>query len=179
MPRHTRSHRKVVARKELALLSARMRAAGRRLVLTNGCFDLLHVGHVRYLEEARALGDALAVGVNSDASVRRIKGNGRPVMPERERAEVLAALEAVDFVTVFDEETAHRLVEELRPAVYVKGGDYSSDPHSVSFPVEGHDVIALGGSVEVVDYVPNHSTSRILRRLEERGRRPPESDTIL
>lgn len=143
-----------------------MRAEGKRLVLTNGCFDLLHVGHVRYLKEARRLGDALAVGVNSDRSVRALKGPGRPVTPEDERAEILAALECLDFVTVFDEDTAELLVDEVKPAVYVKGGDYSSDPNDPRFPPEGRLVTAYGGSVAVIDYLPGHSTSALLQRLQ-------------
>jgi D-beta-D-heptose 7-phosphate kinase/D-beta-D-heptose 1-phosphate adenosyltransferase len=142
-----------------------MRAEGRRLVLTNGCFDLLHVGHIRYLQAARALGDALAVGLNGDASVRRLKGEGRPVTPQDERAEVLAALRAVDFVTIFGEDTASQLVRAVQPAVYVKGGDYSADPHSPRFPIEGEVVASYGGAVVIVDYVPGYSSSEILQHL--------------
>jgi rfaE bifunctional protein nucleotidyltransferase chain/domain len=145
-----------------------MRAIGRTLVLTNGCFDLLHVGHVRYLCQAASFGDALAVGLNSDESTRRIKGPGRPIIPQAERAEVLAALECVDFVTIFDDETAAQLAEDLRPDVYVKGGDYSSDPANALFPPEGHVVRAHGGVVRIVDYLPNHSTTGILDRLHRR-----------
>src|SRR5215216_868352 len=105
----------------------RMRASGKRLVFTNGVFDLLHVGHVRYLEEARRLGDALLVAINSDRAVRELKGAGRPVMNETERAEVLAALEAVSFVTVFDELSPRTLIARLLPDVLVKGGDYALD----------------------------------------------------
>src|SRR5262245_8525843 len=102
-----------------------LRRAGRRVVFTNGCFDLLHPGHVRYLAEARALGDVLVVAVNSDESVRRLKGPGRPVLTESERTEVIAALAAVDFVTVFDEETPRELIAQLLPDVLVKGGDWA------------------------------------------------------
>lgn len=158
----------MVQRKELARHRSALSERGQRLVLTNGCFDLLHVGHVRYLQRARTLGDALAVGINSDRSARRIKGEGRPLTPEAERAEILAALECVDFVTIFDEGTATKLVQEVRPDVYVKGGDYPSDPAHPDFPVEGHAVRSYGGSVSIVDYVPGHSTSGILRLLERR-----------
>src|ERR687884_1184923 len=106
---------------------ARLRDAGRRLVFTNGCFDLLHVGHVRYLQQARALGDALLVAINSDRAVRELKGAGRPVMNEHERAEVLAALSAVDYVTVFDELSPRHLIATLLPDVLAKGGDYELD----------------------------------------------------
>jgi D-beta-D-heptose 7-phosphate kinase/D-beta-D-heptose 1-phosphate adenosyltransferase len=134
-------------------------------VLTNGCFDLLHIGHIRYLQQAKELGDALAVGINSDRSVIALKGRNRPLTPENERAEMLAALECVDYVTVFDEETAVALVEELRPAVYVKGGDYSSDPESPNFPEEARVAQANGGIVRIVDYVPERSTTDLLRRI--------------
>ena len=144
-----------------------MQAEGRRLVLTNGCFDLLHVGHVRYLQQARALGDALAVGLNDDASVRRLKGQGRPVTPQHERTEVLAALECVDFVTVFDDDTANELVAAVKPDIYVKGADYSSDPLSPLFPVEGRVVLSYGGSVQVVEYFAGRSTTELLERLRE------------
>jgi D-glycero-beta-D-manno-heptose 1-phosphate adenylyltransferase len=142
-----------------------MASRGQRLVLTNGCFDLLHVGHVRYLLEARALGDALAVGLNSDASVRKLKGAGRPVTPQDERAEIVSALACVDYVTIFNEETAERLVSEVRPQVYAKGGDYSANPEDSCFPAEGHIVRGYGGSVRIVEYVPGCSTTELLHRL--------------
>jgi rfaE bifunctional protein nucleotidyltransferase chain/domain len=142
-----------------------MRAGGRRLVLTNGCFDLLHAGHLRYLEEARNLGDALAVGINSDASVRRLKGPNRPLNSELDRAEVLAGLQAVDFVVVFAEETAAELVEQIQPAIYVKGGDYSADPTDPAFPVEGAIVLRYGGAVHVAAYRSGHSTTSLLHRM--------------
>lgn len=145
---------------------------GERLVLTNGCFDLLHVGHVRYLEAARGLGDALAVAINSDASVRRLKGRDRPVIPETERAELVAALESVKYVTIFAESTASELVAAVQPAIYVKGGDYSPDPAHAHFPVEGHTVLAYGGVVEIVQYVPGYSTSELIRRLSRASAHP-------
>src|SRR5437870_13830018 len=113
--------------KEAGALSARLRAEGKRIVLANGCFDLLHVGHVRYLEAARALGDVLFVGVNGDGAVARLKGADRPLMPARERAEVLAALRAVDHVVVFEEDTADTLVAAIRPAIHAKGTDYTAE----------------------------------------------------
>lgn len=156
---------KILSRNQLAQVSAQMRADGQRLVLTNGCFDLLHVGHVRYLAAARELGDALAVALNSDASVRALKGTGRPVTAEEERAEILASLSSVDYVTIFDEERATDIVAVVRPAIYVKGGDYSPDPTSPKFPVEGPTAIKHGGEVRVIEYVPGHSTSEIIRRI--------------
>jgi len=142
-----------------------MRETGLRLVLTNGCFDILHVGHVRYLEQARSLGDALAVGLNSDASTRRLKGPGRPVNSEGDRAEILAALATVDYVTIFDEDTAAELVEAIRPAIYVKGGDYPADADAAGFPPEGRLVLAYGGSVEILPYLDGHSTTGLIKRV--------------
>src|SRR5918911_5313518 len=121
------TNEKILAPEELAEVRARLRAAGRRLVFTNGCFDLLHVGHVRYLQQARALGDALLVAINSDRAVRELKGAGRPVMNEEERAEVLAALSAVDYVTVFDDISPRSLIARILPDILVKGGDYRLD----------------------------------------------------
>jgi rfaE bifunctional protein nucleotidyltransferase chain/domain len=139
---------------------ARHRAGGRRIVFTNGCFDLLHPGHVRYLEAARALGDALVVGLNDDASVRRLKGPGRPVLRLAERAEVLAALAAVDHVVTFAEDTPLRLIELLEPDVLVKGADWAADE------IVGGDVVRRrGGRVERIDLVPDVSTSELLRRI--------------
>jgi rfaE bifunctional protein nucleotidyltransferase chain/domain len=145
--------------------SRELQERGERLVLTNGCFDILHLGHVRYLQAARERGDALAVGLNSDASVRRLKGAGRPINPENERAEILASLEIVDFVTIFDEDTAEQLVAEIRPAVYAKGGDYSADPSNPNFPPEGLIVLARGGEVAILDLVEGRSTTALLNRM--------------
>jgi rfaE bifunctional protein nucleotidyltransferase chain/domain len=139
------------------------RAAGRRVVLANGCFDLLHVGHVRYLEHARALGDVLIVGVNSDAAVRRLKGPGRPLMPVDERAEILAALRAVDHVVVFDDDTADRLVALLRPAVHAKGTDYTAD----TVP-ERESVAAAGGRVAIAGDAKRHSTRDVITEIVAR-----------
>lgn len=139
------------------------RDAGRRIVLANGCFDLLHVGHVRYLEGARALGDVLFVGVNSDASVRRLKGPGRPVLPAAERAEILAALRAVDHVVVFDDDTAEALVRGLRPDVHAKGTDYTE----VSVP-ERATVLAVGGVVAIAGDAKTHSTRDLIGEIVAR-----------
>src|SRR6059058_3387522 len=115
---------KIVGLEELSERSKQLRAAGKKMVATNGCFDLLHVGHVRYLQAARALGDMLIIGLNSDASVRAYKGPTRPLVAQDERAELLAALACVDYVTIFDEPTAEALMAALQPDIYVKGGDY-------------------------------------------------------
>jgi len=141
-----------------------LRAAGRaRIVFTNGVFDLLHVGHIRYLEAARALGDALLVGVNTDASVRRLKGPDRPINSEDERAEVIAALRCVDGVCLFAEDRPDALIRAVRPAVHAKGGDYE-DPDALP---ETPLVRALGGEVVILPLVPGRSTTRLVRRLEK------------
>jgi rfaE bifunctional protein nucleotidyltransferase chain/domain len=136
------------------------RAAGRRVVLANGCFDLLHVGHARYLADARTLGDLLIVGVNGDASVRRLKGPGRPLMPAAERAELVASLRAVDHVVVFDDDTANGLVALLRPAVHAKGTDYTPD----SVP-ERAAVMAAGGRVAIAGDAKTHSTRDVIAEV--------------
>jgi rfaE bifunctional protein nucleotidyltransferase chain/domain len=136
------------------------RAAGRIVVLTNGCFDMLHLGHVRYLQEAKRLGDRLIVGVNSDASVRALKGADRPVYPEADRAAMLAALSCVDAAVLFAELTPHRLIEAVAPDVYVKGGDYCAE----TLP-ERDIVHALGGRVAVLSHVAGRSTSALIARI--------------
>jgi D-glycero-beta-D-manno-heptose 1-phosphate adenylyltransferase len=141
-------------------VAEKARAAGRRVVLANGCFDLLHVGHVRYLEDARALGDLLIVGVNGDDAVRRLKGPGRPLMPAVERAEMLAALRAVDHVVVFDDDTADGLIALLRPAVHAKGTDYTTE----SVP-ERASVLAAGGQVAIAGDAKQHSTRDVIAEI--------------
>ncbi len=139
-----------------------LRAAGQRVVMTNGCFDLIHPGHVRYLQQARALGDVLVVAVNDDDSVRRLKGEGRPVNTLDDRMAVLGALGAVDFVVPFSEDTPARLIEALAPDVLVKGGDYAVEQ------IAGHDsVLARGGDVRVLAFVDGHSTSGLIERLND------------
>ena len=141
-----------------------LRARERRLVFTNGCFDLLHVGHVRYLRQARSLGDALLVAVNSDRSVRALKGAGRPLMTEGERAELLAALEAVDFVTVFDDVSPRALIADLLPDVLAKGGDYALEE------IHGREEVeAAGGRVVSLPFVEGASTTNIIERLKKAG----------
>ena len=154
--------RMILDREELLRARADLRARGRTLVFTNGCFDILHVGHVRYLAAARALGDALLVAVNSDRSVRALKGAGRPVMNEAERAELLAALASVDFVTVFEEESPRRLIAELLPDVLVKGGDYRLDE------IHGREEVErAGGRVLALPFIEGASTTGIIERIKE------------
>jgi D-beta-D-heptose 7-phosphate kinase/D-beta-D-heptose 1-phosphate adenosyltransferase len=139
----------------------RLHAAGRKLVFTNGAFDLLHVGHLRYLQYARTLGDALLVGLNSDASVRRYKGEKRPIVPERERAEMLLGLGCVDYVVVFDEDEPRDLIAAILPHVLVKGADWA---HYVS----GRDVVeASGGRVVLAEFVQGRSTTNIVKKILE------------
>jgi rfaE bifunctional protein nucleotidyltransferase chain/domain len=139
-----------------------LRAAGRAVVFTNGCFDLLHRGHVDYLQRARGLGDALVVGLNGDASVHRLKGPGRPILPEADRAAVLVALRAVDAVVIFHETTAEALAAALRPALYVKGGDWGGAART---PPEAAVVQGYGGRVEYIPYLPGRSTSEIVAQI--------------
>ena len=156
------------------------RAAGRRVVLTNGCFDLLHVGHVRLLTQSRALGDVLVVGVNADASVRQLKGPTRPILTEDERAEIVAALGAVDYVTVFPEPTAEHLAAVVRPDVYVKGADYAVSATSAGAAdavdhrrlPEASTVRAAGGQVVLLPLTPDRSTSGIVERIRAAGGEP-------
>src|SRR4030095_16267864 len=150
---------KLKSPEELAAIRERMGAEGRKLVFTNGCFDLLHVGHVRYLQQARALGDALLVAVNGDASVRALKGPTRPINTEEDRAEVLAALACVDFVTVFHTERVTELVEEIRPQVYAKGGDYTVESLN---PEERAALEKVGTEIRILALVPGKSTTATL-----------------
>jgi len=140
-----------------------LRASGRRLVFTNGCFDLLHLGHVRYLNEARGMGDRLVVAVNADETVAKLKGGGRPLVPLDERMEVLAALEAVDYVVAFAEETPARVIGELVPDVLVKGGDWAPDKIVGKGTVE-----AAGGLVVSLPFAPGQSTSLLIERIVQR-----------
>ena len=146
------------------------RDAGRRVVFTNGHFDVLHLGHVNYLQRAGALGDVLIVGLNGDTSTRALKGPARPIVPASERAALLAALACVDLVVVFDTPTAEELVRRLEPDIFVKGGDWS--PASGKMPPEARVVEEYGGRVEFMPYLPDHSTTRIIETILERyGRR--------
>jgi D-beta-D-heptose 7-phosphate kinase/D-beta-D-heptose 1-phosphate adenosyltransferase len=157
--------------KSLAALVRAVRRAqrtGARVVFTNGCFDLLHVGHVRYLEQARSLGDVLVVALNSDASMRRLKGPTRPVVPQAQRAEVLAALGAVDHVVVFHEADPARVIRAVRPDLLVKGGDWSEDR------IIGADFVrSIGGDVRSLPYVKGSSTSALIKRIATAALAPP------
>lgn len=152
---------KIVNRDELAAVVSGLKAAGKTVVFTNGCFDILHAGHVRYLTAARNLGDCLIVGLNSDHSVCRLKGPGRPVNPAADRAEVLSALSAVDIVTIFEEQTAEELVRQIRPELYVKGGDYKEE----QLP-EARIVAQYGGKTVLIPEVQGRSSSNIINKIK-------------
>jgi len=154
---------RVLSLKELADWRRDEKAAGRRVVATNGCFDLLHVGHVRFLQEARSLGDSLVVGLNGDVSVRALKGAGRPVNPEADRAEVLAALGCVDVVVVFPETRATHFLGVAQPDVYVKGGDYQPEDLDVD---EQAEVKKAGGQIRVLKLTPGKSTTAVLAKAK-------------
>jgi rfaE bifunctional protein nucleotidyltransferase chain/domain len=156
--------RKIKTLEEMLQVRSELRAQGRKLVFTNGCFDLLHVGHVRYLNQARALGDALVVAINSDRSVRENKGEGRPLVPEAERAEVLSALACVDHVTIFDERTPQSVIDAIVPDVLVKGADWG-----LSEIVGRETVEKAGGVVRNITLVPGRSTTSIVARVLERA----------
>ena len=157
---------KITSRADLPQRLATRRAKGERIVFTNGCFDLLHIGHTRYLEAARKLGDLLVVGVNSDASVRTLdKAPDRPLVPQAQRAEVVAALASVDYVVIFDEPDPARLIAEVQPDVLVKGGDWPVDK------IVGREVVeARGGTVKTIPLVPGVSTSTLVQKISSAKR---------
>ena len=154
---------KILSRNELRTVLAKRRAEGHRIVFTNGCFDLMHVGHVRYLDKARRLGDVLVVGLNTDASVRSLgKSPARPIVPDVQRAEVVGALAAVDYIVLFDEPDPRRLIEEVEPDVLVKGGDWALGD------IIGRDVVERrGGVVTTIPLVPGISTTALIQRIKQ------------
>ena len=161
---------RVIPRRGVRALCARLRSEGKRIVFTNGCFDLLHAGHAQYLRRAAALGDVLLVGLNSDASVRRLKGAGRPVQKASDRAYLLASLSCVSYVTIFPEDTPARLIGEVIPHVLVKGGDWKGKK------IVGSDVVrAHGGAVKTIRFLPGRSTTSILARAADIRRKSPGS----
>jgi rfaE bifunctional protein nucleotidyltransferase chain/domain len=154
----------VMTREALAEERTKLRVQGKRVVFTNGCFDIIHRGHVDYLTKARALGDLLVVGLNSDASVKRLKGPTRPVVQEDDRAFVLAGLRAVDYVCVFEEDTPYELIRAVVPDILVKGGDWAIEN------VVGRDIVeAAGGKVQTISFVDGRSTTNIIKRISDSG----------
>jgi rfaE bifunctional protein nucleotidyltransferase chain/domain len=153
----------IVSLPELVPIVAGLKQAGRRIVFTNGCFDILHVGHVRYLKSARALGGILIVGLNSDKSVKRIKGDKRPIVPERERAEVLSSIRFVDYVVLFDEPDPYNTIAAVKPDILVKGGDWSLEN------IVGRDIVeSYGGEVHTIPFIEGASSSRIIEDIVTR-----------
>ncbi|MHB8828404.1 MAG: D-glycero-beta-D-manno-heptose 1-phosphate adenylyltransferase [Syntrophales bacterium] len=150
----------ILSRKELKEAVERLREKGDKIVFTNGCFDILHAGHVRYLKQARAAGDILVLGLNSDSSVRKIKGEKRPIVPQEERAEVVASLRSVDYVTIFEETTPLNLIEFLKPDVLVKGADWREED------IAGRNsVLSWGGRIELIPVVEGASTTNIIEKI--------------
>ena len=169
MPASRREPGRILTPDEAQAFAANCRAEGRRVVFTNGVFDLLHPGHVRYLQAARQLGDVLIVAINTDRSVSQNKGPSRPIIPQDERAELLAALAAVDAVTTFDEETPHAIIERIQPDILVKGADWAADA------IVGRDTVERrGGRVVRMSIEPGHSTSNIIDRVRRATHRTPE-----
>jgi rfaE bifunctional protein nucleotidyltransferase chain/domain len=153
---------KVIDFMEVADLCEKLRSNGKKLVATNGCFDLLHVGHVRYLQAARALGDFLAVGLNGDPSVRELKGSGRPITTESDRAELLAALQCIDLVTIFPQIRATQFILSIKPAVYVKGGDYTAETLDEE---ERAALKEIGADIRLIPFEAGYSTSRLIEQI--------------
>jgi rfaE bifunctional protein nucleotidyltransferase chain/domain len=153
---------KIVELAELSHRCDKLRGAGKKLVATNGCFDLLHLGHVRYLQKARALGDLVVVGLNSDSSVREIKGAPRPITSQADRAEILASLESVDLVTIFRDVRATKFIAAVRPAIYVKGGDYTPETLDEE---ERAMLNEINAEIRIIPFENGHSTSRLIERI--------------
>jgi D-glycero-beta-D-manno-heptose 1-phosphate adenylyltransferase len=153
---------KIVELEQLSNRCEKLRSAGKKIVATNGCFDLLHVGHVRYLQAARALGDVLVLGLNGDRSVHELKGAGRPIATQNDRAEILAALESVDLVTVFPEIRATKFLAAARPAIYVKGGDYTSETLDQE---EGAILKEIGAAIRLIPFETGYSTSGLIEQI--------------
>lgn len=154
---------KILTRSEGSELVKKLKEEGKKVVFTNGCFDILHIGHLRYLNEAKELGDILIVGVNSDASVKRLKGETRPINPEGDRAEMLTGLKAVDYTVIFEEDTPVELIGELKPSIHVKGGDYKVE----DLP-ESKVVFAYGGEVKILSLIDGRSTSNVVKKIRNK-----------
>ena len=157
--RHLRN--KIVSAAELPKIIDALRKDDKKIVFTNGCFDILHLGHIRCLRQAKSLGDILIVGLNNDASVRKLKGEQRPVVPENERLEIIAALECVDYATLFPEPTPENLIRVIKPDVDVKGGDWKIEQIPEASLVESY-----GGRVVIADYLKDHSTTNLLKKIK-------------
>lgn len=152
----------ILDRKEAELAISKLKSEGKKVVFTNGCFDLLHVGHLRYIQKAKSFGDILVIGVNSDRSINRLKGENRPILPEDERAELIGGIGAVDYVVIFDEDTPVETILHLKPDVHVKGGDYE-----IKDLPEAKTVFEYGGEVKIVKFIEGKSTTSIIERIKE------------
>jgi glycerol-3-phosphate cytidylyltransferase len=152
--------KRILDRNQLHETAEQLRGEGKKIVTTNGCFDILHIGHTRFLERAKELGDVLIVGINTDASVRRLKGSSRPINSQHDRAEVVAALRSVDYVTLFDEDTPVEYLSEVKPHVHAKGADYKPSDLAETPVVE-----SFGGKVHIIELIPDKSTTRIVNKL--------------
>lgn len=153
---------KIKTIEEIAEISNELKKAGKKIVFTNGCFDLLHLGHVKYLQEARGLGDVLILALNSDASIRELKGPSRPLVPENERAEIIAALECVDFVVIFNEKRINKVFEAVKPQIYVKGGDYTIDTLDTD---ERKMIEKSGAEINIIKKIGNYSTTKFIEKI--------------
>ncbi len=157
--------KKLLSRAEVSAVSNSLKQDGKKVVFTNGCFDILHVGHIELLESAKSLGDILVVGLNSDDSVKRLKGTGRPINSVRERVRILSALEFVDYVVIFNEDTPYKLLQEVKPDFLIKGGDYSLDE------IVGRDIVeSYGGKVKVIQLLKGKSTTDIINKIMQSER---------
>ena len=154
---------RVLNRKEASELIEKLKKEGKKIVFTNGCFDILHVGHMTYLEEAKTFGDYLFVGINSDDSVRRLKGSTRPINAEMDRAELLAGLKSVDYTVIFSEDTPVEIISELKPSIHIKGGDYKKEELPETKVVESY-----GGEVFIVSLVEGKSTSNVVKKIQNK-----------
>lgn len=152
---------KLIEKENLGNIIKKLKSENKKIVFTNGCFDILHAGHVRYLKESKKFGDILIVGLNSDISVKKIKGESRPINPEMDRAEVLAGLEAVNYIVLFDETSPVKLLEEIKPDIYTKGADYTVE----TLP-EAKTVLSCGGKIEFIKFLEGRSTTKIIDKIK-------------
>ena len=155
---------KIKSLPELKRIVTNLKKKGKKIVFTNGCFDLLHPGHIYYLKEAKKKGSILILGLNSDSSVRKLKGKGRPLIPQKDRAELLANFEFIDYITIFDEDTPERLIKQISPDVLVKGGDYKKED-----VIGGKFVAEKGGKVLIIPFLKGHSTSKLIKKIKRVG----------
>ena len=161
----------IISRETAKMLIEELKQADKKAVFTNGCFDILHIGHLRYLTEAKKYGDKLIVGINSDKSVKMLKGSQRPINNELDRAEIISGLECVDFTVIFDELTPVEIIDEIKPSIHVKGGDYSKESLPETAVVEKH-----GGEIVILNFLEGKSTTKILKKIQENPDKLEKSD---